>query len=284
MATAGFSLMDAMVSAALTVGLVLSVLYAADVYQKSYLETQIGMDLQQSLRGVTELMAQEIGQAGLLSPPVKTLTAPVQPSTTPREIAVESAQGLFVGEKVLLGAAGSQEFTTVAAVGSGSFQAAVAGNHPSGAPVTALGVFPEGILPDSTSTRLRVFGDLKGDGGLELVSYVCDPAAGTLTRVVVPIGSSPSASVLLNRLTANPMGDPCFRLKTTNFAGWTFVTDVEVTLSTRSQAPNPRTGRQIEKTMKFKAASRNVAAALRLAIDGKTERLQPTPPEFQTGY
>src|SRR5581483_8501711 len=81
-------------------------------------------------------------------------------------------------------------------------------NHASGAAVNAQGIFPQGVMSASTSTRLQLFGDLFGDGTLQFAQYDCDYVGGTFSRSVTPVSSSSinPSQVLVSNVVPNPGG------------------------------------------------------------------------------
>ena len=116
---------------------------------------------------------------------------------------------------------------------------------------------------------------------LVYVEYTCDPAnAHTLTRSITPISAAnKSAAVVLVQGVVNPAGTPCFTYSTAASAGFTFATNVGLTLTTQTSDPDPQTGAYDTMTKSFLNLSpRNVVAGLALAQAGITAPLEPTPP------
>jgi prepilin-type N-terminal cleavage/methylation domain-containing protein len=155
------------------------------------------------IRGATEVLQQEVGQAGRIALPASvTLTAPVTAAASVSSPTVSSASGIFVGEKLTIDAGcydtsvtpciSRQEVVTVMACtsstnsactnsGTESITATFANLHASGVNVHALGGFHAGIVPESTpngSTEsvLKLFGDINGDGTMMYVEYSITPA------------------------------------------------------------------------------------------------------------
>jgi prepilin-type N-terminal cleavage/methylation domain-containing protein len=218
----GFSLLEIMVALAIFLVITGAVFSAMSTSQRASQGQQLKADMYLNLRGATELMAQEIGQAGLVSlpSPAPTLSGIVTGSSTAQAVTVSSATSMFVGEKLLIDAGGSQELVSLTAVNPGSNQITAVFNksHSSGAVINALGVFPDGVLNSSTATQLQLFGDLNADGSLVYVHYNCDTTAGTLTRSITTVTPSVTTSnasqVMLSHLIANPGGTPCFQYTT----------------------------------------------------------------------
>ncbi len=246
----GFSLPELLVSMA-----VMMVVAGAVISMISYNENTYGRTVQQSdmyenVRAVAELMAQEIGQAGLVDlPATATLSAAVTKSATAQTVAVSSTTSMYVGEILLVDTAASEEPVTITNLTSTSISGIFANNHASGAVIHAIGVSPNGIVsPSSSATTpggvscvtipsglasynitdgstcnvLNLWGDLNSDGTLVYVRYTCNTTTtpGTLTRSVTTITpgintiSSTATQTLLSTLIANPPSSapsPCFQ-------------------------------------------------------------------------
>jgi hypothetical protein len=95
------------------------------------------------------------------------------------------------------------------------------------------------------------------------------------------VSASNASQVLLNNLIANPGATPCFQITTTTVGSNTFVTNVALTLSVKTSAPDPQTGAYLTMTKSYQnLAPRNVLAGLELANVPFLDRLQPTPPNL----
>ena len=195
-------------------------------------------------------------------------------------MSLASTAAIFNGEKLLVDAGLLQETVTVTSVNSTTIRGIFQKSHASGAPVNAVGVFPQGVLSSSTATQLQLIGDINGDGTLSYAQYDCDTGAGTLSRSVSPITAaaiSPS-QIVLQGLIANPDGAPCFRYTTATAAGYTFVTSVGMTVTVQTSQVDPQTGQFMVMTNTFdNLAPRNVLAGFDLAQSGVLTALQPTP-------
>ena len=260
-------------------------------YQKSYGSEQLKADMHSSMRGAIELMTQEIGQAGCLNFAPRTLGAAVTASTSAQTVVLtspttvvlpSSAADIFVGEQLLVDTGAAQERVQVMNVLTSSITGVFKNNHLAGAPIAAVGVFPQGILSSSTATQLKIFGDINADGKLVYVQYTCDTAAGTLTRSTTPIsaGAINPGQVLVQNLVPNPGGTACFQYASSVTSnGFTFVPSVAVTMTIQTSERDPQTGQFVTMTKSFlKLASRNILAGLSLAQANQTDSLQPTPP------
>lgn len=286
----GFSLLEVMASLgilSLITGAVFSLMAG---HQKVAHTEHLKDDMYQSLRGVAELMTQEVGQAGLVSLPSNpqpTLAAAVAPGPMEQTVPVSSLASMFVGQKLLIDSGPSEELVTLTAVSASPAQiTGVFGKiHASGAGIKVLGVFPAGVMPSSTATQLRIFGDILADGSLVYVRYDCDPVVGTLTRSITTIDPwttlANDADVLLTNLIPNPGGTACFEITTASVGTDTFVTNVAITLSVRTSVPDPQTGTNLTFTKSLRnLAPRNLLIGLELANVPQTTRLQPTPPNL----
>jgi len=287
----GFSLIELMISVAILLVITGATLSIMSSYQKTYGTTQLKADMFMSLRGVSELMAQEIGQAGVASlylPPQAgpTLSAGVVGGIA-TNVPVSSASGMFVGENLLIDTGAPQETVTLTAVTLGppdSITAMFQNSHNVGAPINIQGVFRNGLMTSSTATQLRMFGDINADGTLVYVHYDCNTVAGTLTRsvtIVTPtMTTSNAGQTLLNNLWPNPGGTPCFQYTTVTTVNgpYTFVTNVGVTLSVRSQQKDLVTHDYLTMTKSFmNLVPRNALTGVELANSNLIQFLQPTP-------
>jgi len=235
----GFSMLELLVS--LTVMLVVAgaALTVLSYAQKMYSSQQMQADMHGGLRGAFELMTQEIGQAGALSSATYTLTPAITSGASAQSVAINSTTAIFVGQKLVVDTGSSQETVTVTAIGSNTISAIFSKSHAAGAVVAGRGVFPQGVLSSSTSTSLKIFGDINADGSLVYVQYDCDTAAGTLARsvtTVTPGATTQNASqFLLTNLVANPSGTPCFQYAgSITASGYTFVPSVGVSLTVQT--------------------------------------------------
>src|SRR6185436_18470366 len=104
-------------------------------------------EMHAGVRGATELLQQEVGQAGLVSlPGVVTLSAPVVAGAGVNAT-LSSSAGFFVGEKVIADTGPNAETVTVTAVAAGQITANFVFPHPAGVPFSVAGGFWGGIVP-----------------------------------------------------------------------------------------------------------------------------------------
>lgn len=165
------------------------------------------------IRGATEVLQQEVGQAGRISLPMSpagvlytvTLTSgvvvanPLAPVTTPLTItstkpAGNATEGMFINQKLVIGSGNVQETVTLTAPPtSNAITAAFTKTHVAGEPVMALGAFGTGVVPPllspstyapgaaastfangSTGDVLKLYGDINADGNMVYIEYTCD--------------------------------------------------------------------------------------------------------------
>src|SRR5579859_7838580 len=313
----GFSLLELMVSIAILLVITGATFSVMSSYQKSYGTTQLKADMYMNLRGVSELMAQEIGQAGLkvsrTYPQAQftnsvagggfgtaTVTTSVGMAVTTPPMQVDVDQGQPAYERVGIMA--------VTPGVPGTFSANFLNAHSPGATVTIVGqgVYQNGVLPfspiaapvstaGSTPSTLELFGDINGNSTLQYIYYSCAPSAqqgtvpGKLVRSITPLpapgGGANAPQTLLSNLVVNPIDPvtgapvPCFRLGTQTVAGATFVSNVGVTLSVRTQEVDKVTGQYLVMTKSFmNLTPRNTLGGLELSNYQLNNYLQPTPP------
>jgi len=311
----GFSLAELLVATLLLL-VVSSIVTTALVRMTNHQQTVWNRtEMHSGVRGATELLQQEVGQAGRVTMPgTVTLTAPVAGSTpcTTATVSVSSTaagnatSGIFVNEWLTTLDGDSQETVAVTAVPSATqFTACFTASHAAGAVVVPMGGFATGIVPPgiangSTANVLKLYGDINGDGKMVYIEYSCDNGdAGTagsfnLYRNVMAFDAAPpkppvtSSMILLSNVHPNPpdpnsgTARPCFQYQTVtvslNGTPYTFVLDVAVTLTVQTQQIDPITRQyQFETKALLNVSPRNVFSAWELAGIGYTNRVQPTP-------
>jgi len=287
----GFSLLELMVALAILLsvsGIVMSALMQMMLTQGTVSNRT---EMHSSVRSATEVLQQEIGQAGRVSlPGPVTLSGAVATTGATAAVAVSSAAGMFIGEQLVIDAGANQETVTLASVDTtANLITAVFNNtHASGAPVTVSGAFSSGIVPTnmangSTGTVLKLYGDINSDGNMVYVEYTCDTTGGNLYRNVMPFTAATkpavtSAQILLSNIQANPGGTACFSYQQKTVGANTYVVDVSVTLTVQTQNPDPQTNQyQTETKALLNVSPRNVFEGWELASGGVTNRIQPMP-------
>jgi prepilin-type N-terminal cleavage/methylation domain-containing protein len=262
----GFSLLELMV--AMSIMMIIAGVGVTALLKLSTTQSTIWnrTQMHSGIRGATEVLQQEVGQAGRVSLPANvTLTAPVAAnSSAVGSVTVSSTTGMFVNEYLTIDAGcadtaspctSNQESVQLTAINtssntiSGIFTKA----HANGAAVQALGGFYEGIVPTSTTNGstasvLKLFGDINGDGNMVYIEYsvqpscicsgTCSPSTmtGNLYRNSMAYNASSKTSatasqILLANVTANPNNAACFTY-TTNAATLTLPSTVTRTFVT----------------------------------------------------
>ena len=305
---AGFSLIELMI--AMTIMLVISGAAVTAMLKLSTTQATIWnrTPMHSGIRGATEVLQQEVGQAGRISlPSVVSLTSAANLGDT--ALTVSSTSGMFAGEKLTLGAGSTQETVTVSADPSSTTSVSISATtaaHASGDTVAVQGGFSAGIVPPassgytngSTDSVLKLFGDINGDGNMVYIEYsvqpscicsnTCTPTSttGNLYRnsMAWNVGTKTPATasqILLGNVTANPANPttaPCFTYQPSTVSGNIYVTDVSVTLTVQTQNVDPVTGSaQKETKALLNVSPRNVFNTWELAGFGYTDRVQPIP-------
>ena len=298
----GFSLLEMMVSLAVMLVVASAAFYTLDQSQKVYGSQQLQSDMHATLRSAFELMAQEVGQAGSVDFAPTTLSAAVTGSTSAQTVTLASSANIFVGEELTVDTGANQETVQVTSLpGTNEIKGIFTLTHSSGAPVTANGIFPNGILTTASGNTLQIFGDINANQTLAYVEYDCNPgtasAPGTLTRSFTTIASGVTtqnaSQVLLNTLVTNPGGTSCFTPSmgvggsvtagncTVGSTAFTCVTDMQIMLTVETSEEDPQTHAFVTETKSFlNISSRNVFAAYIIATTPSPTAtlLQPTPP------
>jgi hypothetical protein len=312
----GFSLAELLV--ATTLLLVVSSIVTNALLQMSKHQQTIWnrTEMHSGVRGATELLQQEVGQAGRITlPGTVTLTNAVtgsSPCTTSTTVTVastagaKSTAGMFVTEALTTLDGDNEESVSITAIPSTTtFTACFTTSHAAGTVLVPMGGFATGIVPPtgiangSTANVLKLYGDINADGNMVYVEYYCDNGdAGTngtfnLYRNVMAFDAAPpkpsvtNSMILLSNVHPNPAdlsgsARPCFQYQTVtvNVSGtqFTFVLDVAVTLTVQTQQQDPITHQyQTETKALLNVSPRNVFGAWELAGMSYTSRIQSTP-------
>jgi len=260
------------------------------------------------VRGATELLQQEVGQAGRIALPTTPTTSAaitaatvcdgLNPATNAVVVPVSSTDGMFVGMVLSTLDGDDAETVKVTALASSppTITACFTNDHLSGVELAPLGGFATGVIPrtgitdGSSDTVLKLYGDINGDGNMVYVEYTCDAAGtGNLYRNVMPFDTLPAAkpaltnsNILLSNLIPNPDGTPCFLFQeetvTVNTTPFTFVLDVAVTLTVETEQLDPITNTyQTETKALLNVSPRNVFHAWSYAGMSYSNRIQSTP-------
>jgi prepilin-type N-terminal cleavage/methylation domain-containing protein len=212
----GFSLVELLV--AMTVMLLISGAAVTAILKLSTTQSTIWnrTQMHSGIRGATEVLQQEVGQAGRIALISGGSAACTYSSLVPcvtdspskgagRIINVTSICGLFIGQKLAYDVAGNQETVTIAQINgatadptaiqcpygstilSGNITVDLLLDHTTpNMPLQALGGFIQGVIPysgapsnvtnGSTDSVLKLFGDINADGNMVYVEYSVSPA------------------------------------------------------------------------------------------------------------
>lgn len=258
-------------------------------------------EMHAGIRNATALLQQEVGQAGRIALPAPASLGAAVPAGAPTWVAVTpSVTSMFAGLQLVVDTDASEEIVTVLAVNPGANQisATFSIGHPAGARLRPAGGFAEGVVPTtrangSSATVLKIVGDINSDGQIVYVEYTCDWATGRLYRNMMPytIGAKPAVTVeqiLLDNLLPNPPGPggiaaPCFAYQQQTISGVTYVTNVAIMTTVRTQDRNQVTGQfQVVTKALLNVAPRNVFHTWQTASLGYTQRIQPLPASVLT--
>ncbi len=290
---AGFSLIELMIAVAVMMIVSSSVLTGVLTLTKVSGTVSNRSEMHSGVRNATELLQQEVGQAGrVVLPNTVTLGAAVAAGVA--TVGVTSVSGMFVGEQLVVDAGANEETATLTGVNTANNQITTtfANAHAAGSRVAALGGFAAGVVPTSvangsTGNVLKIFGDINGNGQMVYVEYRCDTVAGNLYRQSVAWGAAAkpaltAADALLNNIAVNPDGTPCFTYQQKAVNGTAFVVDVAITLTVRTAQADPITGLfQTETKALLNVSPRNVFNVWQLAGLGVNNRVQPMPASVQ---
>jgi type II secretory pathway pseudopilin PulG len=304
---AGFTLVELLVSVGIL--MIVSALMMRGTMDMSALNTRQSnrSEMHAGIRNATALLQQEVGQAGRLAFPAS-VTAPAAIPLGDQWVTVSpSVTNMFIGEKLVIigrdtAAKDIEEIVTVVAVNTGtnSIRATFTGGestlltgYVAGARVMPAGGFAEGVIPTtrlngSSATRLKIVGDVNSDGSLVYVEYTCDWGAGRLYRNMMPYdaGAKPALTVeqvLLDNLLPNPddpggVPRPCFTYEQRTFNGTTYVINVAIMTTVRTDERDKTTG-QFQTVTKalLNVAPRNVYHVWQVASLNYRERVEPLP-------
>jgi type II secretory pathway pseudopilin PulG len=210
-------------------------------------------EMHTSVRSATELLQQEIGQAGRISLPNSvmpvTMTGTITANlTTAQNATLSSTVNMFPNMLLDIDAGQNFEVVTATAVSPGNISAIFTKSHAAGATVQVSGAFGTGIVPPaaglacattgytgylgpgtgSNCNTLKLYGDINGDGNIVYVEYSCvvnpNGTPGYLYRNevanAVVLGTTKPAvnptMYLLNNVEPNPTGAGCFSYQVQN--------------------------------------------------------------------
>ena len=314
---AGFSPIELII--AMGVLLTVSSIVTTALLQMTNAQTTIWnrTEMHSGIRGATELLQQEVGQAGRITlPGTVTLGAavaaaascdPGTPTTNAVTVAVTSITGMFAAAGppaayILLTTLDGDASESVRVGGlltsPPRITACFTKAHAAGTVLVPMGAFATGIIPPtgmangSCSTMLKLYGDINGDGNMVYIEYNCDTTAHKLYRNVMAFDAASKpvltdAEILLSNIQVNPGGTPCFTYQTSTMlvqgTSFTFVLDVAITLTVQTEQIDPVTRQyQTETKALLNVSPRNVFNAWSLASIGYTDRIQSTPASVTT--
>ena len=155
------------------------------------------------------------------------------------------------------------------------------------------GGFAEGIVPTtkvngSTADKLKIVGDVNGDGTIVYVEYTCDWVAGRLYRnmMAYDAASKPALTVeqvLMDNLLPNPpdpggIARPCFSYDQRTIYGNTYVINVAIMTTVRTHERDKITGQFLTVTKALlNVAPRNVFNVWQVASLNYRDRIEPLP-------
>jgi prepilin-type N-terminal cleavage/methylation domain-containing protein len=312
----GFSLLEMLLAIGILLvvtGIVMSAMMQMTMTQGTVANRT---EMHSSVRSATELLQQEIGQAGKISLPnpatAVTLSAAFTAASPPvlASAVVNNAAGIFPNEQLVIDTGDNEETVTVSSVvaATNTINAIFTLSHVLHAPVRAAGTFASGIIPTATtcggvacgSTQfiLKLYGDIDDDGNMKYIEYTCDSSigppttGGNLYRQVLKFDDLPTTKVspptpsmiVLSNILPNPPDPgsttpaPCFKYQEKPVATDTYVVDVSVTLTVQTQNKDPQT-QQFQKETKalLNVSPRNVFEGWQLGSASVVNRIQPMP-------
>ena len=312
----GFSLLETMVSLAVLLAVGGIVMSGMTQLIKTQGSVANRTEMHSSVRSATELLQQEIGQAGRIALGVPTANVSLASAVIAGSGATPTASAftltatpnsstvpliVYPGEVLTVDVGPNQEAVTLVTGSGSSGTAFFQVPHAAGAPVSVLGAFSTGIVPPaivcggvncgSSATVLKLYGDINGDGNMVYVEYTCTGTTtnpGFLYRNQMPITqvgkpAKDNTMILLNNVLPNPNDAngnpvPCFAYQVQTLGGGTCVTDVAVTLTVQTQNKDQQTGQfQPETKALLNVAPRNVFEVYDTASLVDPTRAQPMP-------
>jgi type II secretory pathway pseudopilin PulG len=192
---AGFSLMEMLVATGLMLA-VSSVVTSALLQMTNHQQTIWNRtEMHSGVRGATELLQQEVGQAGRITLPgaagnvtlgaaivgVSPCTVPVTATVSTTAVGITATAHMFVGEWLTTLDGDDVESVVITSIPSSTtFMACFTRSHLAATTkIMALGGFATGIVPPtvpngSTANKLKLYGDVNGDGAMTYIEYYCD--------------------------------------------------------------------------------------------------------------
>jgi prepilin-type N-terminal cleavage/methylation domain-containing protein len=281
----GFTLLETMV--ALVVFLSVSGIVASGMIQMLNAQGRVAnrTEMHTSVRSATELLQQEVGQAGRISfpsslGPVRIAGTITTPGSNTVTLTPSTATNyMYTGMLLDVDSGDTFEVVTVTAIAGSTITATFINQHTpaSGSiPVQVSGGFGTGIVPPvaglncvnagytaypggSDCFTLKLYGDINGDGNITYIEYKC-PQPGTATSAnpqtfyrneaqnALTVGAVKQQVTLLSNVVNNPSNSACFTYQVQTAGGAAFVTDVAVTLTVQTQLQDPQTHQYMNET------------------------------------
>jgi len=241
---AGFTLIETMIAMAVLLAVGAVVMYGTVRMIKTNTTISNRTEMHTSVRSATELLQQEIGQAGRIAPPLNAAGQPetmtmltavaIPPASTTGTITLPviispdtAVPSLFNGEWITVDGgvdvsnAPLQESVQITCGNpcANPVTATFTKNHNANVPVSIQGSFAWGIIPPSApngsdATHLKLFGDVNGDGHIVYIVYTCQQGPdennpGVLYRNQskwddLVVLKNDNTMILLNNVLVNP--------------------------------------------------------------------------------
>ena len=205
----GFSLPEMLIAMAIMLAISGAAVTALLKMQSAQATIWNRTQMHSGVRGATEVLQQEVGQAGRIALAAVTLTSATAAGTVGAQVTlpVTSSAGMFVGMRLMIdtGTAANDtapaqetvEITAIPTSTSITVRSLTTGKpvraHVVNAPVLAVGAFGTGIVPPAVSpsayapggtsftytngsdgTVLKLYGDINADGNMVYIEYTCD--------------------------------------------------------------------------------------------------------------
>ena len=305
---AGFTLIELLIS--IVILMIVSGAALEGVFRLTKVSQTVSnrTEMHSGVRNATELLQQEVGQAGRIALPNRVQLGAAITTAGANTVLVNAVNsagsvlstvngtaGMFVGEKLVIDTGSNEETVAITGINSTNKQitATFMLTHAANAPINVYGGFRQGIIPTtvtngSTGSTMKMLGDINSDGNLEYVEYTCDTTAGNLYRRTMAFDATTKPAIsadmtLLNNITANPDGTSCFTYQQRTHNGEPYVVDVAITLTVRTTDKDPVTGLyQTETKALLNVSPRNVFNVWQLAGLGISNRVQPLPANVNT--
>ena len=297
---AGFTLIELMISVGILMTIsALMMRGTLDMTNLNRKQSNLS-EMHAGIRNATALLQQEVGQAGRLALPAPVTVPAAIPIGDQWVVVSPSVASMFVNMKLeFIGKNASgddvEEIVTVTQINtaSNSIRAVFTIAYVAGARVMPAGGFAEGVIPTtkvngSTDSKLKIVGDINGDGTIVYVEYTCDWVAGRLYRnmMAYDAASKPGLAVeqvLLDNLLPNPpdpggIARPCFTYDQRTIYGNTYVINVAIMTTVRTDEVDQTTG-QFQTVTKalLNVAPRNVFNVWQVASLNYKDRIEPLP-------